>query len=184
MLTEWYFNMLEFRYIEPDDIAKVVSIINRAYRPVAGEEGWTHESDWIVDNRINAEQLIDEANTVNQHIVVPELNGSLVGCVMFSKNQHKVNIGLLTVDPRVQTQQVGRKLLAEAEQLAIKLYQPICFEMSVVNTRKELIAFYQRRGYRLTEKTKPYPIDQGVGTPKKPLNVLPLHLVIMQKPVN
>ena len=175
--------MLKFRYIQPSDISQLVTIINRAYRPVAGQEGWTHESNWISNDRINEQQLIIEANKVDQHIVLAELNDQLIGCVMFSKNLHKVDIGLLTVDPQVQAQQLGRKLLAQAESLAIELYQPDYFEMSVVHTRTELIEFYQRRGYEFTSEITPYPIEQGVVTPKTPLDKLPLHLVKMKKPV-
>ena len=174
--------MLEFRYIRPNDFLALTTLINRAYRPASGEEGWTHESDWLSQNRINEQQLTLEANKADQHIVVAELSGSVVGCVMFGRNRHYVDIGLLTVEPTLQDQQLGRKLLAQAESLGGALYQPNYFEMSVVHTRTELIAFYQRRGYHLTGQQKPYPVEQGVGTPKTSLNV-PLHLVIMQKPV-
>jgi hypothetical protein len=43
-----------------------------------------------------------------------------------------------------------------------------------VNIRSELIAWYDRRGYRLTGKTEPFPA--GAGKPK-----VPVHLVEMQK---
>ena len=175
--------MLKFRYIQSDDFIQLSTLINRAYRPVAGQEGWTHESNWIINDRISEQQLTIEANKVDQHIVLAELNDQLVGCVMFGLNQSHVEIGLLTVDPTLQNQQLGRKLLAQAESLAIALYQPDYFEMSVVNTRTELIEFYERRGYVLTGELKPYPIEQGVGTPKAPFDLLPLYLVKMKKPV-
>ncbi len=175
--------MLKFRYIQPDDFIQLSQLINRAYRPASGEEGWTHESNWISNDRINIQQLTAEASKLQQHIVLAELNNYLAGCVMFSLHQNQVEIGLLTVDPTLQDQQLGRKLLAQAESLAIALYQPDYFEMSVVNTRTELIEFYERRGYVLTGELKPYPIEQGVGTPKAPLDLLPLYLVKMKKPV-
>ena len=175
--------MLKFRYIQPDDFIQLSSLINQAYRPASGEGGWTHESNWISDNRISAPQLEELAQKGNQHILIAELNDYLAGCVMFGLNQSHVEIGLLTVDPTLQNQQLGRKLLAQAESLSIALYQPDYFEMSVVNTRTELIEFYERRGYVLTREVKPYPIKQGVGTPKTPFDLLPLYLVKMKKPV-
>ncbi len=175
--------MLKFRYIQPDDFIQLSTLINRAYRPASGEEGWTHESNWISQNRISAQQLEQQAHKDYQHILIAESNNHLAGCVMFSLHQNQVEIGLLTVDPTLQDQQLGRKLLAQAESLAIALYQPDYFEMSVVNTRTELIEFYERRGYVLTGELKPYPIEQGVGTPKAPLDLLPLYLVKMKKPV-
>lgn len=180
--------MLAFRYIQLDDFIQLSTLINRAYRPESGsEEGWTHESHWISQNRINVQQLEQHAHKDSQHILIAELDDHIAGCVMFSLNQSPsqsyVEIGLLTVDPSVQNQQLGRKLLAQAEFLAMTRYQPDYFEMSVVNTRTELIEFYERRGYKLTDEIKPYPIEQGVGTPKMPLDMLPLHLVKMKKPV-
>jgi ribosomal protein S18 acetylase RimI-like enzyme len=190
MFIHWSKNMLAFRYIQPDDFIQLSTLINRAYRPESGsEEGWTHESHWISQNRINVEQLEQHAHKDSQHIIIAELDDRIAGCVMFSLNQSQsqsqsyVEIGLLTVDPSVQNQQLGRKLLAQAEFLAMTRYQPDYFEMSVVNTRTELIEFYERRGYKLTDEIKPYPIEQGVGTPKMPLDMLPLHLVKMKKPV-
>lgn len=168
-----------FRYIQPADIEPLTAIINKAYRPKPGQEGWTHESDWITEDRISVEQLSQEAQRAGQHIVVATLNNRLLGCVMFGRHQHRVEIGLLTVDPEVQTQHLGQQLLAHAEALAGQLYQPDYFEMSVVNTRTELMAYYQRRGYQLTGNSKAYPIAQQVGTPK-----VPLHLLIMQKSAN
>lgn len=178
-------SVFKFRYIKPADFLCLTHLINRAYRPACGEEGWTHESNWISDIRLSLPQLEQLAHKKHRHIRIAELNDRLVGCVMFSLNQSKnhVEIGLLTVDPTLQNQQLGRKLLAQAESLAIALYQPEFFEMSVVNTRTELIEFYERRGYVLTGDIKPYPIEQGVGTPKIALDIVPLYLVTMKKPV-
>ncbi len=180
-------SVFKFRYIKPADFLCLTHLINRAYRPACGEEGWTHESNWISDKRLSLPQLEQLAHKKHRHILIAELDDRIAGCVMFSLNQSQsqsyVEIGLLTVDPSVQNQQLGRKLLAQAEFLAMTRYQPDYFEMSVVNTRTELIEFYERRGYKLTDEIKPYPIEQGVGTPKMPLDMLPLHLVKMKKPV-
>ncbi|RYZ79754.1 MAG: GNAT family N-acetyltransferase [Moraxellaceae bacterium] len=91
--------------------------------------------------------------------------------------QSAVQIGLLTVDPHYQAQHLGKQLLAYAEQQARQLYHPERFEMSVVHSRHELIAYYERRGYYQSGVIKPYPLDQQVGTPKQPL-----YLLIMNKP--
>ncbi len=38
--------------------------------------------------------------------------------------------------------------------------------MAVISNRRELIEFYQRRGYRLTGKTKAFPVNAALWTPK------------------
>ena len=38
--------------------------------------------------------------------------------------------------------------------------------MDVITVRTELIAFYQRRGYQLTGKLKPFPVSPELWMPK------------------
>lgn len=173
---------LNFRPATMQDLHALVALINRAYRPETGQEGWTHESGWISQQRTDFKQLQDLLQDPAHYLVVayhtlPESqNRQIIGCVLLSWQPPVVHIGLLTVDPSYQAQHIGRQLLDYAEQLGDKLFQPEQFEMSVVHTRQELIAYYERRGYQLTGQSKPYPADLNVGQPK-----VPLHLVIMQK---
>jgi hypothetical protein len=42
-------------------------------------------------------------------------------------------------------------------------------KMTVVNVRESLIAWYQRRGYRVTGETEPFPYgDLRFGVPRRP----------------
>ena len=41
--------------------------------------------------------------------------------------------------------------------------------MVVVSSRRELISFYLRRGYRKTGSIMDYPLSQGAGIPKNPV---------------
>jgi hypothetical protein len=49
--------------------------------------------------------------------------------------------------------------------------------MSVIACRNELIAFYQRRGYRRTGVSKAFPVNPELWTPK----VAELRLEILEK---
>jgi ribosomal protein S18 acetylase RimI-like enzyme len=40
--------------------------------------------------------------------------------------------------------------------------------MSVVSVRESLIAWYERRGYRRTGETEPFPRDTRFGEPQRP----------------
>lgn len=165
------------------DATALVALINRAYRPEPGQEGWTHESGWITQQRIYLEQLQDLLQDPVNHLLVATAlptenhNQQIVGCVLLSNTSPIVQIGLLTVDPDYQAQQIGRLLLDYAERQSRELYQPEWFEMSVVHTCQELIAYYERRGYQHTGQIKPYLVDQNVGISRESL-----HLIIMQKP--
>jgi hypothetical protein len=52
--------------------------------------------------------------------------------------------------------------------------------IGVLHVRDTLIAWYERRGYRATGETKPYPSDDSrFGTPLRKN----LHFLIMEKPI-
>ncbi|MDB5991854.1 MAG: family N-acetyltransferase [Herbaspirillum sp.] len=56
-------------------------------------------------------------------------------------------------------------MLSHAEQYAVTHFNATDFRMSVLSSRTELIAYYERRGYARTGEVKAYPISAGVGLP-------------------
>lgn len=72
---------------------------------------------------------------------------------------------LLAVDPGRQCTGLGKRLLDYAERLAGGTWACSTIRMSVIAQRPELLAFYQRRGYRSTGAMTPYPVRAGVGSP-------------------
>ena len=66
-------------------------------------------------------------------------------------------LGSLTVDPRLQNAGAGRRLLAASEAWAAE-HGARTIRMTVVNVRDTLIAWYVRRGYRLTGEVEPLPL--------------------------
>jgi hypothetical protein len=59
--------------------------------------------------------------------------------------------------------------LAEAERLAREEWRLPVMRMTVIDLREELIAVYERRGYRRTGITRPFPYgDERFGLPKRP----------------
>jgi len=88
-------------------------------------------------------------------------------------------LGLLTVRPDLQKMQLGRGLLAAAEDFA-RARGGWRIRMTVVNVRDTLIAWYQRRGYRLTGETQSFPYgDERFGKPLRN----DLHFVVLEKDI-
>jgi ribosomal protein S18 acetylase RimI-like enzyme len=102
----------------------------------------------------------------------------LLGTVWLEPKEDGVwYLGLLTIRPDLQKRQMGRALLAAAEGFA-KERGAHRIRMSVVNVRTTLIAWYERRGYILTGKTKPFPYDdERFGRPLRD----DLHFVLLEK---
>lgn len=88
-------------------------------------------------------------------------------------------LGLLTVRPNLQKQHLGRTLLSTAEAFA-KERGASTISMTVVNARKRLIQWYERRGYALTGETRPFPYgDERFGRPLRD----DLHFVVLKKEI-
>jgi ribosomal protein S18 acetylase RimI-like enzyme len=109
-----------------------------------------------------------------------EPDGSVLGTVLLEERKEGVwHLGLLTVRPDLQKMQLGRGLLAAAEDFA-KEGGGRRIRMSVVNVRDTLIAWYRRRGYTVTGETQPFPYgDERYGRPLRD----DLHFVVLEKDI-
>lgn len=152
-----------------DDYPAIVELTNLAFRGVGPAASWNSESDFIEGQRLT-ESLLREDLAANRDAVLltcrNDPHGELLGTVWLEPKRDGVwYLGLLTIRPNLQNKQMGRTLLALAEDFA-KQRGAFRIRMSVVNVRATLIAWYQRRGYVLTGETQPFPYeDQRFGRP-------------------
>jgi ribosomal protein S18 acetylase RimI-like enzyme len=72
---------------------------------------------------------------------------------------------MLATDPKLQAQGLGKQVLLHAEAYATEYFEASVLKMSVLSSRPELLAFYERRGYVLTGEVEEYPLSAGVGQP-------------------
>ena len=75
---------------------------------------------------------------------------------------------MLSVSPTAQSQGIGKKLLAAAEQFA-KEQQCAFIYMTVISVRHELIEWYKRNGYKDTGERKIFEEDGITGNHLQPL---------------
>lgn len=88
--------------------------------------------------------------------------------------------GMFAVDPTLQGGGVGKFVLAEAERYAHDELGASRMEMTVIEQRPELIAWYERRGYVRTGVLKAFPYgDERFGEPK----VDDLRMAVLEKPL-
>lgn len=152
-----------------NDIPQLLQLINNAYRGEEAKKGWTHEADLIDGNlrtdETSLKELIQKQNSV---ILTYKTEQKLAGCVYLEKKENKLYLGMLSVSPEIQAQGIGKKLIKAAEDHA-KQNHCNAIEMTVISVRKELIAWYQRNGFKDTGKKEPFPGDGKFGNPKQPL---------------
>jgi GNAT superfamily N-acetyltransferase len=151
------------------DIAAVVDLVNSAYRGDSSRRGWTTEADLIDGTRIDATALADLLSTPGNAVLVIRAQSGLLGCVQVTRASDEVGyVGLLSIRPALQGSGIGRQLLAAAETYARHEFGARFIEMTVIECRAELIAWYERRGYQPTGEKRPFPYnDERFGIPKR-----------------
>ena len=138
------------------DAAAITELINSAYEGVAGSPGWTSEGTFMQGERITEPEIATLLGRADADCYTCTLNGEIIGFVSLEKQAGFVYLGLLTVSPQVQAGGIGRRLLTFGEDYA-RAHGLGAVHITVVNIRYELIAWYERRGYRATGKTVPFP---------------------------
>lgn len=143
----------------PADVPALHRLIEGAYRGDSARRGWTHEADLLDGQRTDEAALGDMLADPAGRLLVAEEAGALIGCVSLrDQGGGLAYLGLLTVDPGSQAGGLGRRLLEAAEEEAGR-FCAARVEMTVIARRAELIAWYERRGYRRTGERRPFPLD-------------------------
>jgi ribosomal protein S18 acetylase RimI-like enzyme len=151
------------------DHADVVALTNLAFRGTGPRASWNVES-MIAGDRINLALLREDlaARPAALLLTWRDDDGALQGHVWLEPAEAGAwYLGLLTVRPDRQDQKLGRTLLTAAENFA-REHGAQRIRMTVINLRDTLIAWYERRGYRATGETRPFPYgDDRFGRPRR-----------------
>jgi ribosomal protein S18 acetylase RimI-like enzyme len=159
---------ITFRNASVQDIPALVELVTSAYRGDASRRGWTTEADMLDGNRIDADVLRADIERPRSRVLLAERDGDLLACGHVCDEQGAGYFGMFSVRPDLQGSGVGKLLLAEAERIARDEWRLPVMRMTVIDIRDELIAFYERRGYRRTGIKKPFPYgDPRFGIPKR-----------------
>jgi ribosomal protein S18 acetylase RimI-like enzyme len=103
----------------------------------------------------------------------------LRACVLlWDKGEGLAYLGMLTVDPERQGEGLGKRLLAAAEAFAGHELGASRLEMQVFSRRRELLSFYERRGYRSTGERRPFPYAEW---PQAGALIDDLEFVVLEK---
>lgn len=142
------------------DLPALHAVIERAYRGDSARLGWTFEADLLTGPRTDLAELQslldDPAQTL---LMATGPDGRSIGSVMVADRGDGVAyLGMLSIEPTLQAAGLGRRLIGAAEDHAVRHFGARTMEMTVIDARAELIAYYQRRGYALTGETRPFPI--------------------------
>jgi ribosomal protein S18 acetylase RimI-like enzyme len=171
---------LTFRAATTNDVPALVALVESAYRGEISKKGWTTEADLLDGQRTDPQGVTDLIESPTSRIVLAERDGALLACANIARNGGSCYFGMFSVQPNLQGGGVGNALLAECERIAAQEWRCASMDMTVIRQRGELIAWYERRGYRQTGERKPFPYgDERFGIPKRP----DLEFIVMAKPL-
>jgi Acetyltransferases len=162
------------QYIHKSDFSglqKIADMINAAYRGIGGEGRWTTEAHLVKGDRIRLQDLEEIIRDEKNDFIVGYLDNLPACCIAIKKLDAITEFGLFAVAPQYQGENLGKSLLNYAEQCARPYSRK--FQVTIVSANTSLVEFYQRRGYRNTNKRLPYP-DADVGQPLQHLDLLVL----------
>ncbi|UKE72110.1 GNAT family N-acetyltransferase [Xanthomonas graminis] len=171
---------LTFRPATIADIDAIAALVTSAYRGDSSRVGWTTEADLLDGNRIDREVLRADILRPRSLVLLAERDGELIACAHVAADDGAGYFGMFSVQPQAQCGGLGTTVLAEAERIAWQEWQLPVMRMTVIDLREELIAFYERRGYRRTGIKKPFPYgDARFGAPKRD----DLRFELLEKPL-
>ncbi|WP_338502303.1 GNAT family N-acetyltransferase [Sphingomonas kaistensis] len=142
------------------DLPTLHALVERAYRGDTARAGWSHEADLLTGDRTSVAELQSFLDA-GDHLLVWRDAGTIRACVrLVQLSADLVYLGMLTVDPSLQGEGLGKRLLVAAENYASEVLGAQRMEMQVFSRRRELLSFYNRRDYRPTGERRPFPYDE------------------------
>ena len=155
--------MTEYRIAAPADVPAIRALIESGYRGDSARRGWTNEADLLEGDRTSEAEIAEMVAAPDKRVLLAERDGALIGTVTATDlGSGKAYMGLLCVNPLLQAAGLGRALIARIETLAAQDFGARTMELTVVDARAELIAYYERRGYVRTGEIRPFPLPLDV----------------------
>lgn len=157
-----------FRPATAADIPALITLVTSAYRGDASRAGWTTEADLLDGQRVDPAGLLADLQAEHSVILLAVAGNDILGCCHLAEQDGHGYFGMFSVAPDQQGSGLGKQLMARGEAMVQELWGLQTMQMTVIDCRAELIAFYERRGYRRTGITKPFPYgDARFGLPKR-----------------
>jgi ribosomal protein S18 acetylase RimI-like enzyme len=158
-----------YRAATAADVPAVVELVESAYRGDASRAGWTTEADLLDGRRTDEAHVAEVIGKPDGVLLVAERGGGILACCQLEHRGDRAYFGMFSVRPGLQGGGIGRSVLAEAERVAREEWGVGALEMTVIEQRTDLIAWYERRGFHRTGVHSPFPYGDGrFGIPRRP----------------
>ncbi|KFG01699.1 GNAT family N-acetyltransferase [Streptomyces europaeiscabiei] len=157
---------LSFRDATDADVDALVALIESAYRGDSSRAGWTTEADILEGQRTDPEGVRQVIKSPDSRLLTVERDGVILACCQLEHRGDHAYFGMFAVSPALQGGGLGKVIIAEAERIVREVWGAKEMHMTVISVRNDLIAWYERRGYRRTGRMTPFPYgDERFGLP-------------------
>ncbi|MDP4912985.1 MAG: GNAT family N-acetyltransferase, partial [Saprospiraceae bacterium] len=158
------------------DLLNICKLANNAYRGEEAKKGWTFESDFIEgDKRTDENDLFLLFSNEKAVFLIAKNDKEVVtGSVYLEVKNENLYMGMLSVEPTLQGNGIGKLLVSNAIQYGKSLgLEKI--QIQVIHLRQELILWYEKLGFITSEKILPFEVPFEFGKPKVPLHFIEMH---------
>jgi ribosomal protein S18 acetylase RimI-like enzyme len=162
-----------------EDVFILNKLINSAYRGEYSKKGWTTEANLLEGKRTTAHELLEIIDHPKKTILKYSENNQIIGCILLTEKEDELYLGMLTVSPELQNSGIGKKLLYQAEVLAVEM-GIMKIVLTVISVRTELLSWYNRHGYQDTGAREPFPINEVFS----PTTSSALELILLEKRIS
>ncbi|MDX3112950.1 GNAT family N-acetyltransferase [Streptomyces scabiei] len=159
---------LTFRDATAADVDALVRLVESAYRGDSSRAGWTTEADILQGRRTDPEGVLAVVEAPDSRLLTVEQDGRIVASCQLEHRGDHAYFGMFAVSPTAQGAGLGKAVMAQAEREAREDWGVAEMHMTVISVREDLIAWYERRGYRRTGRMTPFPYgDERFGIPQR-----------------
>lgn len=161
------------------DVEEICNLVNLCYRGEASKKGWTTEANMLTGIRVSTEEISDIIRKHDSFIFKFTQNNIIISTVLLEIHDNQLYLGMLCVDPNLQNNGTGKKMLKFATDFAIKNNKNKII-MTVISERESLIKWYNRHGYIDNGKREPFPASHN----KDVISGTKLEFVVLEKTIN
>lgn len=169
---------LVFSFATVDDVPRVAALIELAYRGAVAAKGWTNETDILEGPRSSPSEVERLVRDPRSRFLMAIEDGQLVACCLLQQYGDGAYFGMFAVDPGRQQNGLGKIMVTQSEEAVRVLWKAQFLRLTVISLRDALIAWYERRGFKLTGEREPFPFDEAPGALRTDFD-----LVVLQKPL-
>ena len=185
-----YMLLHDRKQIAAEHLAELTQLINDAYRGISGSGRWTTEHHLVDGDRISMQDLGAALEDPMFEMLIArdaeqQAENQILACIAVKQlNLESIDaiyeFGTFAVRPELQGSGLGKSMLLYAENWVRSRCSTsqVMFQVVVVEANRDLVRFYQKRGYQLVGESIAYPVHLNVGIPKRNN----LDLVVLRKP--